>query len=289
MNAAWRCGSGALTTVVLLFFPGSPRAGKESKVTPEEVIARHLDSIGSAEARAAVKTRVSKGMCRLRILQGGSGDLSGPALFETDGRRIAFEVNFGATAYPREALAFDGETVTAPPVLPGRRSQIGDFAFTYPIIATEGLFGGALSTAYPLLDLAARQAKLDYQGLKKIGGRELHQMGYRAKRGGSDVVIHLYFEQETFHHVMTTYELVVNATIGATPEQSPSQRASRYRLEEVFGDFHTSTDGLTLPTTWKIQLSIEPAARPASLWEWSMSFTSIVHNQPVDPAAFNPH
>jgi hypothetical protein len=287
MNRRWRQGS-RIAGVALLLGPLAIPRGPAAKVTAEEVVSRHLESIGTAEARGGVNSRLAQGSCVLKILQGGSGEQSGQASLISEGHKILLKMDLGSTRYPQELLAFDGEKVNAPPVLPGMRSRLGDFAYNYAVIVREGLFGGVLSTAWPLLDVAGRQAKLNYQGVKKIEGRELHQLEYQARRGASDLAIRLYFEPETFRHVMTVYDLSVSPTLGATPEQSVRQHMSHYKIKETFAGFQTTPAGLTLPTTWTIEFTTAPGSAASSVWEWDVAFTNITHNQKVEAAVFNP-
>src|SRR5207245_6897539 len=83
----------------------------------------------------------------------------------------------------------------------------------------EGLLGGVLVTAWPLLDVQERKAKLTYQGIKKFEGREFQVIRYRPKKG-TDLAIRLYFEPETLRHAMTTYQVSIQAGIGANDVES---------------------------------------------------------------------
>jgi hypothetical protein len=265
------------------------------KLKPEEVIAHYLQSVGTPEARAAAKSRVMRGTCKMTIVQGGSGELRGPALFESDTHKFVFQANFNYTEYPREMVGFDGEKPLTPYVQPGLRSRLGDLAFQFPVVVREGLLGAALSTASPLFDLSGRKASLEYQGLKKINGRELHQLEYRARKGEPNMTIRLYFEPDTFRHVMTIYEVTAAGTLGANPDdpaQAGTNRVqapgtSRLRIEETFADFKPTLDGLTLPMTWKFNFVTEPATGAARTLEWTMVVASVSHTDPLDPALFN--
>jgi hypothetical protein len=59
------------------------------------------------------------------------------------------------------------------------RSEFGEFVRTQDVILREGLLGGVLSTAWPMLDLDARKAKVGYEGKKKIDNRQLLTLSYR--------------------------------------------------------------------------------------------------------------
>jgi hypothetical protein len=295
MSQGCRHGS-RVAAVVMMLLCGAPSAGPKPKVTAQEVVARYLDSLGPAAAREAVKSRVARGTCQLSVVMGGTGGVFGRAVFESDGRRVGLQADFNYQDYPREAVAFDGEKVVTPNVVPGHRSRLGDIAYTYGIIVREGLLGAAVSTASPLLDLSGRRALLDYEGLKKINGRELHQLLYRPRRGEPNMTIRLYFEPETFRHVMTIYDVAAAGTLGtnpdlpeqSTPNRTPAPATSRMRLEETYDTFKPAPEGLTLPRAWKIRLTLEPATGPARAYEWTIALTSISHSEAMDPALFAP-
>lgn len=45
-------------------------------------------------------------------------------------------------------------------------------------VIREGLLGGVLTTAWPLLNVDQRKAKLNFDGLKKIDGQEVYDLRY---------------------------------------------------------------------------------------------------------------
>jgi hypothetical protein len=259
------------------------------KVKPEEIVAHYLESLGPAAVRDGVKSRVARGICHLRIVEGGAAEQPGNATFASEGPKSSLDVEFNYNPYPRELLAFDGEHVNTPYVVPGSRSRLGNFAFIYGLVLREGLLGGPLSTASPLPDLAGRKALLEYNGVKKIEGRELHQLEYRPRKGAPEMTIHMYFDPETFHHVKTVYDVLVSPGMASTPEESARLKFARFRLEESFDEYSAGTDGLTLPKHWKVRLTSEPAQGAVMVWEWDMTFTNISQNGTIDAALFNPH
>ena len=64
-------------------------------------------------------------------------------------------------------------------------------------VIREGLLGGVLSCAWPLLNLEDRKPRLSYEGLKTIDGQQLYDLRYRPQRS-TDLDIHLYFDPQTF-------------------------------------------------------------------------------------------
>jgi hypothetical protein len=293
-QSSWKISSAIAVLLTASLVPAGLSASKETKLTPQELVAHHLDSLGPAAARAAVKSRVAQGVGRLRMLVGGHADMSGPAITAAEGSKEMFLIDFNFKQYPREALGYDGQKIYAPRVVADSRTRLGDFLNTYDQIFREGLLGGTLSTAWALLNLESHQAELKSAGMKKVEGKEVYRLDYRPKRGAGDLKISLYFDAETYRHVMTTYDLSSSAPIGSGPDldafsgarstQSAGQLPTRYKLQETFSDFRT-VDDLTLPAHWNIQLTTEQGAK-TSIWEWDMTFKDIMHNRAIDPKLF---
>ena len=125
-------------------------------------------------------------------------------------------MRFRSDVYEGEAIGFDGKQVHvgfAQPRL-NARSALGMFLAVNKVIVGEGLLGGVLNGRWPLADLAAREARLSYEGLKKLDGRELHRVRYRARRDQGDLAILLYFEPETYRHVASTFSVEPAAASG---------------------------------------------------------------------------
>jgi len=259
---------------LLLLFVVPCFAGDKLKLG--DVIAHHLASIGTPEARAAAKSRTAEGPVVMKVIVGGAGSLQGGAMLYSTGNTSKFTIRFSAIDYPGETFSSDGAKVEVATIAPNARSPLGDFMFRHDVILKEGLFGGVLGTNWPLLDLSSHNAKLRYEGLKKVSGRELHVVSYYAKKQDSDLDIKLYFDPDTFRHVMTVYSFSVEPSLS----HNQLDHGSRiyYRVQEEFGNFQV-VDGLTLPREWKIRYSSEPVS--ASTYEWILDFDRIVHNKPL--------
>ena len=181
----------SLPAVVLLLAMLTPVAAKGPKMKPEELMARHLAALGSPEARSVVQSRGAQGTGRMELLIGGSGSLEGPVVLASQGRKLLLSMRFNHSNYTAEQVSFDGEKCYVGNIAPGVRSQLGQFLYPYDEIVAEGLFGGVLSTAWPLLDLEGRNPKLDYRELKKVNDQELLELRYRMRKGGRDFNIRL--------------------------------------------------------------------------------------------------
>ena len=263
-----------LVAAIALGFAGvefSPLSAAE-KMTPEELVSLHLDAIGPADARTGVKSRVFRGEGVWRVFQGGHARLPGTVFEASDGNSISLRFDTrGNPTYYGEHLVYDGKNVRIFQGFPGGRSPLGEYCMTNKALLREGLLGGVTSTAWPLLHPEARGAKLKYAGLKKVEGRQLHRLDYKARKGGGPETIQLFFEPDTYRHVQTRYS---NAVYG---------RAASETVTETFSSFQ-DIDGLTLPARWKIHYNSRSGM--VMVAEWEFVFKTVVHNQPIDPSLY---
>lgn len=266
----------------------APAARPDTKLTPAEIVSKHLESIGPAEARARVQGTRIKGASVVSVKLCGEGQVEGQALLASQGAANLINLKFETPAYPYELLRFDGKKFIAIPFKPGSRTCLAQFFQDNEVIFKEGLAGGILSESWPLLKIEEKNPKLEYSGLKKIDGRELHALRY-GPRKGSEMKIMLYFDPQTFQHVRTEYSQVVYANeqrrIGSgSGMPGPNQMASNAHIEayEEFSDFKVES-GLNLPHTYKFHLSVQSELRPA-LVDWVLNLTDFAFNVPFDPA-----
>jgi len=274
---------GNLVPICIFVLVAMGMSNQAQKMTPVEVVAKHLESIGPAAARAVAKSRTSQGEGQVTIVVGGKGNMAGPAEFITEGRKASYRLALEFQEYRGERLLFDGENVEVATLRDVKRSRLEAFVHQFKEIMGEGLFGGTLSTGWALLDVQGRAPKIEYQGVKKIEGVELHQLQYRARKGSSELKVWIYLEPQTFRHAKTVYQLIIPPPAVTRPEESSRQVETRYRLVETFGDFR-KVEGLLIPHHWNLRLTTE--GRNTSVWEWDMVFTRIAHNQPIDPKVF---
>jgi hypothetical protein len=250
---------------------------EEPKLQAADVVARHLDSIGTAAARAAAKSRTLRASAHMAVLIGGTGSNDGSAMMVSDARRFSIAMKVPDTSYPGEQFVFDGAKAQIGLIAPSKRSLIGEFMYRQDQILRDGLVGGTLLTSWALIDINGRKPTLKYEGLKKIDGRELHDLSYFPKKADRDLLIHLYFEPDTFRHVKTSYEFSIAPTFGHNQLQHGSY--TRYRIEETFSDFKV-VDGLTLPSKWNLRYTA--VADSTYSLEWQISVDAVAHNNLVD-------
>jgi hypothetical protein len=253
-----------------------------------EFAKQQLNSIGNEQARGSVKNRVIVGPLIFEWLN-VAGTTQGQVQFVSEGNKLVSVLRLPSPDYHGEQFTSDGKKTEVKQIQPGRWSAMGRFLHEHPEVLTEGLWGGTLSTAWPIGHLEERRAKLEDRGLKKIDGRDLRRVDYFPKKS-SDLQIELYFEPETSRHVMTVYSYHVQATAGGGPFASAGQEERYYRLEERFADFKT-VEGLTLPARWTIQYSGDPSdrlvgARTASISQFEVSDPKISQNVSLDPRNF---
>jgi hypothetical protein len=252
---------------------------------PEEVIAKHLQSLGSAQALSAVKSRAVEGTATYKLMVGGAGQLVGKAGLVSEGKKSRIVLKFTDPKYSGEQFVYDGERSSVAGTYADKSySDLSDFIKGQDAPLREGLLGGVLTTAWPLLEVENRKAKLSYEGLKKIDGRQFEVLRYRPKKS-TDLEILLYFEPETFRHVMTTYQMSIHSGIGATEIESARQQETRYRIEEQFSDFRTS-DGLTLPFRYQLRFTKELQNGFTKLLEWDATIDRVSNNISLDPRNF---
>jgi hypothetical protein len=254
---------------------------------PEDVVARHLDAIGAAQARLGLKSRVVQGGTTYRILAGGSGAIDGRFVFASEGPKSNFLFKINAGGYLGEQFICDGsKTSVAGTYADKRRSEFGTFVLTQDIVLLENLLGGVWSSGWPLLEVEEHGAKLHYEGIKKINGRELIALRYQPKRR-TDLDIFLYFDPKTYQHVLTTYELSVSTGLAGGETLQAGKQQTRYRIEERFSDFQ-SQDGLTLPTHYDLRFTIELSSGFTKLVEWEVKARQIMNNKSIDVRSFEP-
>ncbi len=254
------------------------------KLNPEEVIIKHLQSIGDLDTRASITSHVLIGEVKLRVKGGRLGETGGPVVMASEKEKHVIGMTLGSTNYPHEKIGYDGKLLKAAYLLPGVRSTLGDFFISNPIFFREGLIGGALSTAWAFSHPKFREAKIEYNGLKKINDQQLHEITYIPKKG-SDFNIKFYFD-ENFRHVRSEYTRILSATQGARPEDSARRSDTRYRLTEEFSDFKKES-GLTLPHNYKMNLTVFGQGVSANEQEWEIKLIRFAFNQTIPPETYN--
>jgi hypothetical protein len=287
------CNGRALTfvcTLAVILLPlitsRPPTVLAVDKMNAEDVVAKHLESIGSAQARSSAHSRVVVGTSHVSFnVRNNIGAIDGRVVLGSIDRKILFAMSFPSPNYPSEKFGFDGKKFTVGYLKPGIRSTLESFILIHDLVFKEGLMGGTLSSAWPFLNLAERGAKLEYAGTAKIGEQLVHKLEYSPKKG-SDLTVTLYFDTKTFQHVRTQYERVAGAKLSAGGiDNQASQRAARYKMIEDFSDYKQEGN-LNLPHNYKLELDIETTNGNSS-HKWEMNLSQFMFDQDIDEAGFN--
>ena len=280
---------GAFVLPILLLLIVASASAQE--LTADQIIAKHLESIGPKDKLAAIKNQLIFSDATFTF-KGAVVTLRGKALILSEGQKNLWGMNFNSNDYPVDRFGFDGKDVKVGRPTPGvSHSLIGDFIYNNRSILRDGLLGGTLSSSWALLS-SDRKAKVSVEGKKVIDGKNLICLSYSAK-GGGDVLVKMYFDEKTFRHVRTEYTVVRNAAIGTSGvDSSASQSTITYRVYEDFSDF-TKMGDLTLPKTYKITYS-RTGTDPVSIRqhsnrdaEWTFTVTNINFNQALEPGSFS--
>lgn len=272
------------SVLVLVFVSGATVSA--DKMDPQEVVAKHLASVGTPEALAEAKSRIVVGTVDAKFrLTSARVEVSGPAEIASDGNKVLLAMAFtNVNNYPHEKAAFDGQKVTVGILPSGGRSKLADFLISQELVVRQGLLGGTLSSAWPLYNLDTKTVKLSYAGTDKINNRPAHKIKYSLRNEGN-LRTTLYFDAETFQHVRSQYEYSVPASSVSVATQSAGQRESRFKLVEDFSDFQP-TGKLTLPHKYHLDLLMETQDRTQTM-EWDLTLSQFSFNQPIAPEEFN--
>lgn len=267
-----------VATLVIFAFSSSPA----QKISAEEVVAKHLESIGSAEARKGIKNQVASGLVQYTVLRKQTGG-SGRIVIASEGQKLIYGMTFSIPSYPAETVVFDGKNVKVAFAISNARSEFGDYLYRYKDTVTEGLLGGVLNTGWALTDLSSRKAKLAFGGTRKVGNRQTYVLNYLPK-GGSDIDISIFIDQQTFEHVRTEYRRVISSIIGPGPDASAQQREQRQTLMEEFGDYKKE-NGLNMPHSYRAYVRLDGAAGVRE-YEYKAIFSDFFFNQQLDSNSF---
>ena len=143
------------TALGCFFFvaPCENSSAKDKELTPEVIVASHLQSVGDPELLKSVINRGMSGKTTVEFLQGGFGALTGQFMVVSAGHNLSIILKYGGVDYPGEYFAYDGNDVEVSTISPGQWSPLGNFIFRYKGLMKEGLLGGVWSLGWPLLDI----------------------------------------------------------------------------------------------------------------------------------------
>ncbi|MGQ0760662.1 MAG: hypothetical protein ACT4OT_01395 [Acidobacteriota bacterium] len=290
-SSCWLSMNIILTVCLTLI--GFPALASD-KMRPEDVVTKHLESVGAEETRASIHNRIVAGTVVFTVSAPSNAKFDGDCILASEGNKNMIAMAFGGNAV-QEKFAFDGSKLTAGSPRPGSRGFWGDFLLTHDNIVKHGLVGGVLSDSWPLFNLSDKKQSLEYRGTKKIDGKTSHEVAY-IPRGSSDLKIVLFFDSETFQHVRSEYTRTISAGLGSATtlgsgvragaqDASGQQRPTRYKMVEEFGDFKKE-GGLSLPHNYKVTLEFDTRGG-TQVVNWVFTLNGFAFNQPLPPATFS--
>ncbi len=254
------------------------------KLKAEEIVAKHLASIASEEKRVALKTLIASSEVGVEFVTQKNQPAAGRLVVASAGPKLFYGMLLNAGDYPQEKIIFDGAKSDVAMIRAGSRSVLGNFIQSNSTIVTQGLLSGTLASSWVLHSSAVNGGKLSTSGTKKIDGKETYVLSYTPK-GGSDLDIKMYFDQQTFRHVRTEYARTSSAAMGRTIDESARQSETRIKLIEDFAE-HKEFEGMTFPTKYK--LSYTSSGQNGTLEiVWTATFSEFAANQNLDPATFS--
>lgn len=258
-------------------------AQEKPKLKAEEILAKHVASIGPAEMLATAANRKIEGAATARNVRMPTSVVSGGAFVASTKEKHAFVMAFNTGNvgdYRGERFTFDGKKLLIPFVTAAERSPVGGFVFEYPEIGKGFIFGGALHASWALLD-AAKIGKFELQGKEKIDGVETYKMKFTPK-GGTSLNIRMFFDVNNFRHLRT--EITRTETAGTVRVDEGRLNENRYKLIEDFSDFR-AINGLNLPNTYKVTFRYETGQRSAE-FEWLIKLTRFGFDPQKEPEIF---
>jgi hypothetical protein len=268
--------------LVIFAFLGLSIVANSQQLRADEIIGKHIASIGSPEAIAKAKGRMAIGKSEF-IRQIPRQTATGHSVMASDGSEFAFHSTFDLQIYPMERIGIFSNKITIPLLNEGMRSPLGAFLMVNDKTLRDRIFGGTIFSTWRLLDLSGADGKFEADGKKKINGRETFVLAYRPKsglRGGS--TIKLYFDAENFHHVRTVMELSepdrgfeIN---GQNTQMTPANASNGSVLMEDFGDYK-EVNGLVLPHNYNVSLTLNGYAGTAQFkWNFTIVEYRLVNN-----------
>jgi len=262
--------------------------------TPEQLITSHLKSIGEPALLSRIKSITFVGIAEVEFILGMSGQMSGTAMLVSEGPKMAIVMRFQDINYPGEYFAHDGRSVTVGHMKPGLKSPIADFFYRYNKVLKNGMVGGVLSNAWPLLDVKGNKPRNMKVRKTKVEGRELYELEYRPRDDHGDMKILLFFDPETFRHVRTQYRVTTrdDVTTGFNPSPDDDMAIatvrgeSYYTLVEKFDDFKKVGD-MTLPHSYTLDYMIDGPNQSGFIAKWKINALEFGFNTPnIDPDLF---
>jgi hypothetical protein len=236
---------GSLVVLFTVFAFSIPALAQN--LSADEVMAKHLESVGTKEKRHSVTTLFAAGFSEFESkvpeVKGG-----GKAVVVSDPNNLFFVLSFNSRDYPFEKIGAFGKKISLPFISAGNRSLLGSFLTEHSKVLSDNLFCGSMSLRW-INHIALNRMKS--AGKKNLMGRQTYAIDVMPSGSGSDEFkVRIYLDAETFRHVRSEYHREGRVGRVMFGEQN-QQAAAKVELIEDFTDFK-DVEGLTLPHTYKI-------------------------------------
>jgi hypothetical protein len=256
------------------------------KLDVKDIAAKHLASIVSPQQKTKVTNLTGVGETTWSQGANHQREYTGKSVLVSDGNKIAFAAAFPIQDYPFERVTYDGRKLSLPFTTPGRRSPLGNYLFANDEIVKDGLFGGVLSMGWIFYTPDEKRGSISSSGTKKIDGKDAYVVSYNTK-GGTGLIVKLYFDVATGRHVRTEYRRSMSGSmVSGVPEASAG--ATREIIEEMsedYGDFKTEA-GVTLPRSYKIRIAQIDGGNSRE-WTYLTKIATFYYNQQLDADTFD--
>ena len=263
------------------------------KMSPEEIIAKHLESVGKSENFAKAAKRMAIGSSEFTIARSPK-KAAGRAVLASNGTDLALFSTFDMRDYQMERIGLFGSKINIPMVEQGRRSPLGSFLSVYDKTLDDHIFGGAVFSTWMFLDPTSIKGKMETDGKKKVGDRMAWVIKYSPKGGlKPESYIKLYFDAETFQHIRTVYHQseTESGFHDAGNKKTNAQKApggwdadmasNGSTLTEDFEDFGKAA-GLILPHRYTLSLDIDSQAGTSQFkWKFEIGEYRIMDSFPA--------
>ncbi len=269
--------------LVLVVALGAAIPAAAQRLKADDIVAKHLDSIGKPEKRAELTTLMALGFSEFEMrnpeVKGG-----GKAVVVSDPQNLFFVISLNSREYPYERIGYFDGKVNLPFIASGSRSALGFFVSEHQKILSDGLFGGSMTLRWNSIMSGPNRSKLQVDGSKKVDGVNAYVLEYQSPGGSGDFKIRLYFDAANFRHIRTEYRRT--AAVGQVVFGAQNQQANAVAtLTEDFSDFK-EVDGVTLPFAYKVTyLSNSSSMSNENIWRINVAKYSF--NQKLQPGFFS--
>ena len=153
----------------------------------EEIIAKHINSLGAKEKRDALKTIMAIGASEFEsnvpVIKGG-----GRAVVVSNQNNFFSIISLNSREYPFEKIGFFDGKSSLPFTTAGNRSLLGAYLAEHQKILGDGLYSGVMSLRWPFRDEEGKRPRITGVSTKKVDDRKAYALDYMTSGGGSSAL-----------------------------------------------------------------------------------------------------